>query len=77
MGVDAVRVFHEDIYPILTIEWVAGALHEKGMGAVLAAGRRDLSVVDCVSFEVMRQRGIRKAFAFDKHFKGQGFDLVS
>lgn len=77
MGLDAVRVFHNDVYPILTIEWVSGVLHEKGIGAVLAARRRDLSLVDCVSFEVMRQRGIRKAFAFDSHFEEQGFEMVS
>lgn len=76
MGLDAVRVFHNDVYPILTIEWVAGVLHEKGIGAVLTARRKDLSLVDCVSFEVMRQRGIRKAFAFDAHFEEQGFDVV-
>lgn len=51
-------------------------LHEKGIGAVLAAHRKDLSLVDCVSFEVMRQRGIRKAFAFDSHFQEQVFDVI-
>ena len=76
MGLDAVRVFHNDVYPVLTIEWVAGVLHEKGMGGVLAARRRALSLVDCVSFEVMRQRGLRKVFAFDTHFKEQGFDVI-
>ena len=76
MGLDAVRVFHHDIYPILTTEWVRGEWHEKGMGSVLAARRRNLSLVDCVSFEIMRQRGIRKVFAFDKHFEEQGFDMI-
>lgn len=76
IGLDAVRVFQSDVYPVLTIEWVADVLHGKGIGGVLAARRRDLSLVDCVSFEVMRQRGIRKVFAFDKHFEEQGFDVV-
>jgi uncharacterized protein len=77
MGVNAVRVFHHDIYPILTIEWISGALYEKGMGGILAAGRRNLSLVDCLSFEVMRQHGIRTAFAFDKHFKEQGYAIIA
>jgi predicted nucleic acid-binding protein len=76
MGLDAVRVFHYDVYPILRIEWVGGALHEKGIGGVLASRRRDLSLVDGVSFEVIRQRGIRQVFAFDKHFQEQGFEVV-
>lgn len=29
-----------------------------------------------VSFAVMRQRGIGAAFAFDRHFRTAGFDLV-
>ena len=76
MGLKAVRVFHHDVYPILTIEWVAGVLHEKGIAGVLAAHRRGLGLVDCVSFEVMRQRGLRSVFAFDKHFEEQGFDTI-
>jgi len=76
LGLDAVRVFHSDVYPVLAIEWVNAALHEKGIAGVLAARRRDLSLVDCVSFEVMRRRGLRKAFAFDAHFAEQGFDAA-
>lgn len=76
MGLDAVRVFHHDVSPVLTTIWVGDALHAKGMAGVLAARRRNLSLVDCVSFEVMRQHGIRRAFAFDPHFEEQGFDVT-
>ncbi|MBI4581568.1 MAG: hypothetical protein HY718_17855 [Planctomycetes bacterium] len=48
-------------------------LHQAGMAAVLTAARRRLSLTDCVSFEVMRRRGIRQAPAFDRHFREQGF----
>jgi uncharacterized protein len=76
IGMDAVRIFHHDIYPILAIEWVNSTLHEKGLGGILIAGRRNLSLVDCISFEVIRQHGIRRVFAFDKHFKEQGYDVI-
>ncbi len=36
----------------------------------------DFSLVDAVSFAVMRQRGIGAAFAFDRHFSTAGFTLV-
>ena len=36
----------------------------------------DLSLVDCVSFVLMRARRIRKAFTFDRHFAEAGFDLL-
>jgi predicted nucleic acid-binding protein len=44
------------------------------MATLLAAGRRKLSLVDCVSFELMRGCGCNHAFAFDAHFEEQGFD---
>jgi predicted nucleic acid-binding protein len=40
------------------------------------AGQRDLSLVDFVSFELMRREGIRTAFTFDRHFAEQGFECV-
>jgi predicted nucleic acid-binding protein len=51
------------------------ALVEKcALVSLLAAGRKKLSLVDCVSFGIMREAGIRKAFAFDRHFTEQGFE---
>ena len=41
--------------------------------AVRDQWRRQLSLVDCISFDVMHRHGIRWAFAFDSHFKEQGF----
>jgi predicted nucleic acid-binding protein len=35
-----------------------------------------LSLTDCVSFEVIRQHGIRRAFAFDTHFTEHGFEMI-
>lgn len=34
------------------------------------------SLVDAVSFEVMRREGLSHAFAFDKHFEVAGFELL-
>jgi len=59
--------------PLLQIDWITEERHRAGMDAALAAGRRKLSLVDCVSFETMRSRGIRIAFGFDSHFREQGF----
>ena len=40
------------------------------------AGRRGLSLVDCVSFAVMARAGLRQAFAFDDHFSERGFSCL-
>ena len=56
---------------------VDAALHRAGSDALLAAGRRDVSLVDCVSFAAMRREGIADAFAIDRHFAEQGFRCLS
>ncbi|MDN5375053.1 MAG: hypothetical protein PWQ39_93 [Thermacetogenium sp.] len=76
LGMDALRAFHEDIVPLLQIEWVGEELHQRGADAVLTANRRNLSLVDCTSFAAMRRLGIKKVFGFDKHFSEQRFELL-
>jgi len=75
LGLDAVREFQEDIVPVLQVEFVTSEIHRLGIAALLAAARRNLSLVDCISFEVMRNSGIKSAFAFDSHFREYGFSL--
>jgi hypothetical protein len=48
----------------------------RAVSVLIAASRRELSLVDAVSFEAMRQRRIDRAFAFDRHFEEAGFSLV-
>jgi len=76
LGMEAVRAFLSDVVPVLAIEWIGQGTHQAAASAVAAAGRRDLSIVDCTSFEVMRQAGIERAFTFDRHFADQGFGVV-
>lgn len=76
LGMAAVRGFQEDLIPILQVEFVTPEQHRSGVSALLAADRRGLSLVDCVSFEVMRNLGIREVFGFDPHFKEQGFTPI-
>lgn len=76
LGMDAVRVFHEDIFPLLRVEWIEETLHQQAANAVLTANRKSLSLVDCASFAVMRRLGLKRAFAFDNHFSEQGFACI-
>ena len=76
IGLDAVRLFSEDITPVLRIMWVDSSGHEAATQLLLTANRRDLSFVDCVSFQAMRSRRIRDVFCFDSHFSEQGFHLL-
>src|SRR4030042_4090599 len=53
LGLEAVRGFTEDVLPVIGVEWVKESVHRAGVSALLAASRRKLSLVDCVSFEIM------------------------
>jgi predicted nucleic acid-binding protein len=66
----------EEIVPLLSVVWVDEATHQLAITALLAANRRDLSLVDCVSFDVMRRLRIERAFALDQHFADRGFECV-
>lgn len=76
LGLDAVRTFTADFVPLIDVDWVGADVHSAAVSALLVAGRRDLSLVDCVSFESMRRRDVRRVFAFDDDFGRQGFEVV-
>lgn len=56
LGMAVVRELVADLVPLLEIEWIGPEDHLAGSAALLAAGRRGLSLVDCASFQVMRRR---------------------
>jgi predicted nucleic acid-binding protein len=75
LGIEALRVLVDELtLPISTV-FVDRTVHDAAVSGVLAAQLRQLSLVDMVSFEVMRRAGIRTAFAFDDHFARFGFDV--
>ncbi|MEW6173018.1 MAG: PIN domain-containing protein [Bacillota bacterium] len=76
LGIEALRAFYANVWPGLTILWVDNDTHLAGVEAVLTARRRNLSLVDCISFIVARRTGIEKVFAFDPHFKEYGFEML-
>lgn len=75
-GIDGVRAFVERVEPELDVVWVDADLHAAARAALLAADRRDVSLVDWTSFEVMRRLRIETAIAFDDDFAAQGFHTL-
>jgi predicted nucleic acid-binding protein len=76
VGLEAVRRFHRAVVPVLDVVWVGRSLYERAMAAHLAAGSPHISLTDWVGFEIMRDLSISSAFAFDRHFEVQGFELI-
>ena len=73
LGIDAVRILIDEMLPMIDTIWVTDADHATSLSLLLMAGRRHLSLVDCVSFTVMRRLGIREYLGLDPHFEEQGF----
>ena len=76
MGIGAVRVFIDSILPACEVRIVDRALYERSLGAYLATAGRRGSMVDQVSFELMRRDAIDQAFTFDRDFADEGFVVV-
>lgn len=72
-GLDAVRTLVDEYLPLIEVGSVSPEDRAAALSALLVAGRRGLSLVDCVSFTVMRRMGIRDYLGLDPHFEEQGF----
>ena len=73
LGMEALRVFVEDLLGPVRVIWIGPDIHSAAVSVLVIAGRRKLSLVDCVSFELMRRQRVVDAFCFDEDFASSGF----
>jgi predicted nucleic acid-binding protein len=76
LGQRAARELLASWLSVLDMRWVTPEIHDAAVAALIAGPRRSVSLVDLVSFEVMRRQGIRTAFTFDRDFERAGFRTV-
>jgi predicted nucleic acid-binding protein len=62
----------DSLFPLFDTRWVDSGTHAAAAAAYRAAAG-PASLVDHVSFAVMRREQIASAFAFDRDFRAQGF----
>lgn len=74
IGLPAVNDFNARIFPLLNVIWVDGGWYNRGVQRLVVQNQRKLSLVDCLSFEVMEANDMAQAFAFDKNFEENGFN---
>lgn len=77
LGFDALVALRDDLLPTLEVVEIDAGQRRRGLDLAVAARLREVSLVDRISFELMRVRGIRRAFAFDRHFADEGFELIA
>jgi predicted nucleic acid-binding protein len=73
LGAAAVRALDELLAIIGTTVWIDDIRHSAGVAALLAALPTQISLVDFISFNTMRELGLTHAFAFDADFRRAGF----
>jgi predicted nucleic acid-binding protein len=71
----AQRAFLEELLAVIDVAPVDASLHAVGVAALLASPKSP-SLVDQVSFALMRERGIGTAFALDADFAKAGFAVL-
>jgi len=72
---EALHVLHRRLLLVVEVVSVTREERDRATAALLAAPRGP-SLVDRISFEVMRRDGLTEAFAFDRHFADEGFTTV-
>ncbi len=76
IGLAPVHDFNAKIVPLLEIVWADAEWHGLAIQRLSAQNRRNISLVDCLSFEIMESREITEAFTFDRHFVDNGFSIA-
>jgi predicted nucleic acid-binding protein len=77
IGLAPVHDFNTKILPLLEVIWVNDNWYARAVQRLMAQNNRAVSLVDCLSFEIMEARQIQYAFAFDKHFEENGFVIAA
>ena len=75
LGLSVALRFQKDLAQFQVV-WIDRRLHEAAVKSLSRKGTRHSSLVDEVSFLVMRERGIDTAFAFDADFTREGFQTL-
>lgn len=76
LGFSSAKFFYKEVHQLCQILWVSQTQHERAAKAYVSQPGSRFSLVDCVSFELMKTHGIRRWFAFDEDFKRPGFEPV-
>ena len=62
--------------PDVTVVLLDDELLEQAMALFGARSDKAWSITDCISFEIMRRRGISTALSGDHHFQQAGFEAL-
>lgn len=58
------------------VVWHTSQVFDKAFAMFKKYDDKEWSLVDCISFVVMREKGIKQALTFDSHFQQAGFTSI-
>lgn len=76
LGKTAAAALFDALMPVIDVTFVGEPMYSSALRGWLAFGTRRSSLVDWVSFQMIRAQGIGQAFAFDDDFDAQGIFTV-
>jgi uncharacterized protein len=76
VSLEAVWDFDRRILPILDVVWVDEDWHARAVQRLHLERSRQVSLTDCLSFEIMDTRDITTVFTFDRHFTERGYAVA-
>jgi len=76
LGAKAFQALGRLVDEAMDVVWVDPDLHRAGWTRAAASGKNGPSLVDCVSFAVMKEQGLDTAFTLDRHFVQEKFSVV-
>ncbi|MEK7704502.1 MAG: PIN domain-containing protein [Myxococcota bacterium] len=76
IGLAPVRDLHRAFVPLLDVRWVDEVLHSRAIARLTREDRRQLSLVDCVSLELLRSEQIDTVLSLDPHLGEEGAALL-
>ena len=57
------------------VHWITQEDHMEAVDLLTERSRRNLSLVDCMSFIVMKQHSVTTALVYDSDFQAEGFGM--
>jgi predicted nucleic acid-binding protein len=76
LGKSAVGRLTDELLAPVETRWVTPSLHAEAISSFRGSAQAGTSLVDYVSFAVMRSESLATAFAFDDDFLRAGFETI-
>ena len=76
IGLAPVRDLEQRIVPLVSVQWVSSDVHRRAVDRLFRTDKRNVSLVDVVSFVVMDAEGLSDVLGLDPDFAAEGFRLL-